>query len=116
MVSHPSPLKSTKETKTNDSVFVHNGWNRAVEPGADRREAIRRNSQQIESTGGTPGKTVSVHNVNWDGLELVSLVVMNSNGRRIPNGLTYRDALDLASRLIFAAKILKENLREEGRA
>ena len=116
MVSHQSTMKSTKETKTDDEFVIHHGWKQLSDPATDRREAIRRNSRPIESTGGTLGKTVSVHNVNWEGRELVSLVVMDSNGRRIPNGLTYRDALDLASRLIFAARILNENLKEEGRA
>lgn len=116
MVSRQSLQKIAQASKIEDESVVHSGWKKQNDPASDRRDSIRRNSLPIETTGGTPGKTVSVHNVNWEGKELVSLVVMNAHGRRIPNGLTYRDALELASRLIFAARILNENLKEEGRA
>lgn len=104
-----------KKTTSDSEPTVHANWEDANYEEIQRMEIMRKNALPLNTTGGTYGRSLAVHNVNWEGRELVSVVVVTGMGRRVPCGFTYKEALEIASRLISAAKITQERLKEAGR-
>lgn len=99
----------------NSDGAIHSAWLDQTYDDIIRKETLEKNARPLNTTGGTFGKSVTVHNVYWDERELVSLVVMTGLNRRVQCGFTYKEALELASRLISAAKIAQEKIKEAGR-
>lgn len=92
-----------------DTVKIHPGWIRF-----DGNDELQRSlAQPIKSVHATDGRAVRVHNVEWEGKHLISVVIHNEQGKRIPTALGYREALELAEKLIEASKIQRERMNKD---